>query len=1337
MKAEKIIAFALALILALSTFTAGIAFPVGAAENAVAAGKTGPAAGDYVYLGATVPEASYDGETAGQPIKWRVLDPAETNFGGKGVFLITEELLGGTEKNTYEGCGYILFNERSGPDDDTNRGGPLWEGSAAQSWCKSFYANDLTAQEQAAVLLTAKTDGPYEYDAKADTDGSDLYTVPFTASELKGDRVFFLSAEEVMTFFPERKTNPGRIAEYDGKPFYWWLRTPYLNFNLSIYSAGDVKPDGKISYDMTETRVAGARPAMNLDPDRILMWSAASDGKPQAADGKLAALSRDTSEWKAMLLDESLSLTVDSDGIVKNKNTVSIPFSNATTGEGCYVSAAVKDDDGRLLYYAKCADLSSKSDGVVKLDVSKVGKNHLYLFCERENTDFTSDYGGAMQEIPLSSQTVAPPETDVQDRAAPKTGDYVYLGSTTSEASYDGVTFGQPIQWRILDLNETNFGEPGVFLITEELLGGTEKYGVYGYILFNEYDFSTSKRTRERSDVEWQGSLAQGWCKTFYADNLTAREQAAVLAATKTDEPFEYDPSADNVSDSYTFPIRFDASALEGEYVFFLSPEEAVTYFPERESINGRVAAYNGVPWVWWLRTPVITGAYDFYIGFVKQSGEIDRTEVRSNIAAGARPAMNLDPDRILMWSAASDGKPQSADGKLAALSRDTSEWKLTLLDESLSLTVDKTGIVKDGNTLTVPFSGATTGEGCYVSAAVKDDDGNVLCYAKAADLSSASEGVVTLDVSNVGDDHLYLFCERASADYVSDYGSAMQEIPLSPQSEPSTTEAPTTEVPTTEVPTTEAPTTEVPTTEAPTTEVPTTEAPTTEAPTTEAPTTEAPTSEAPTTEAPTTEAPTTEAPSHTEHQWDEGRFAEPDRDRLTAIRIYTCSDCGETKKEEIKYMLGDVDQSGKINSVDARLALRRAARIESFEENSPAFLACDVDCDSRVKATDARHILRGAAKLEDPETWGNGETPPPATEAPATEDPTTETLPTVTEAPSAPTEPSGKITDLTVKVRATAASKLKLVEKDTEAFTMQIPEGWELRYGWDGEKMLLIRVYDPENPVNQIFYATDMVPFMKSEAGARMYASTGPAMLSEAVVLDPPTNETLFKQIPKLRDYYFNTIKSEATAALIPEICDFELLEKLPASSAFSDESLDDSILHGYFKTADGGAEGECVGFASIVDLFGDKVATINGVDVSYYNVYNFTAITGVKDEFVNYEQTLFRSFASLKLKQEFVAKMLNNSEKSFEQMQQMNASLSASYDNYNSAWLARSQSGDIARQKQSDATLGYERVYDTETGEIYKAYNGFTDEYDGQRYLPITDDMYSLGWNGYIEKK
>ena len=69
-------------------------------------------------------------------------------------------------------------------------------------------------------------------------------------------------------------------------------------------------------------------------------------------------------------------------------------------------------------------------------------------------------------------------------------------------------------------------------------------------------------------------------------------------------------------------------------------------------------------------------------------------------------------------------------------------------------------------------------------------------------------------------------------------------------------------------------------------------------------------------------------------------------------------------------------------------------------------------------------------------------------------------------------------------------------------------------------------------------------------------------------------------------------------------------------------------------------------------------------------------------------------------------------------------------------SSWEARNNSYDIISQKQSDATLGYERVYDIETGDIYKAYNGFTDDYSGDRYQPIIDNMYTQVTSGYIEK-
>ena len=65
-----------------------------------------------------------------------------------------------------------------------------------------------------------------------------------------------------------------------------------------------------------------------------------------------------------------------------------------------------------------------------------------------------------------------------------------------------------------------------------------------------------------------------------------------------------------------------------------------------------------------------------------------------------------------------------------------------------------------------------------------------------------------------------------------------------------------------------------------------------------------------------------------------------------------------------VPYTLGDVDNNGKIQAVDALAVLRHVAKIETLDD--PASLAADVDCDGKVKAVDALAILRYVAKIID-----------------------------------------------------------------------------------------------------------------------------------------------------------------------------------------------------------------------------------------------------------------------------------------------------------------------------------------------------------------------------------
>ena len=141
-------------------------------------------------------------------------------------------------------------------------------------------------------------------------------------------------------------------------------------------------------------------------------------------------------------------------------------------------------------------------------------------------------------------------------------------------------------------------------------------------------------------------------------------------------------------------------------------------------------------------------------------------------------------------------------------------------------------------------------------------------------------------------------------------------------------------------------------------------------------------------------------------------------------------------------------------------------------------------------------------------------------------------------------------------------------------------------------------------------------------------------------------------------------------------------------------------------------------------------------GVDMLYYMVYDIMAVTAEKDEFIDYKDILLESVNSIEFTDSYVKKTIDDGNSQTKQALALNASIQRAFDSYMSAWESRSKSYDIMSQKQSDATLGYERVYDTENGDIYKAYNGFTDDYDGERYKSITDDMYSQKTSGYIEK-
>ncbi|MBQ6163390.1 MAG: hypothetical protein IJK23_02835 [Clostridia bacterium] len=112
----------------------------------------------------------------------------------------------------------------------------------------------------------------------------------------------------------------------------------------------------------------------------------------------------------------------------------------------------------------------------------------------------------------------------------------------------------------------------------------------------------------------------------------------------------------------------------------------------------------------------------------------------------------------------------------------------------------------------------------------------------------------------------------------------------------------------------------------------------------------------------------------------------------------------------------------------------------------------------------------------------------------------------------------------------------------------------------------------------------------------------------------------------------------------------------------------------------ANGKTEGDCVGFASIVDLFGEQLSPLYGADMSYYNVYNFTVLTSARGQFAAYAETLCKSLASLELNDDFVKQMLKNGDAFFTDGQKVNDSITDVYYRINAAWDARARGSDLA---------------------------------------------------------
>ena len=327
-------------------------------------------------------------------------------------------------------------------------------------------------------------------------------------------------------------------------------------------------------------------------------------------------------------------------------------------------------------------------------------------------------------------------------------------------------------------------------------------------------------------------------------------------------------------------------------------------------------------------------------------------------------------------------------------------------------------------------------------------------------------------------------------------------------------------------------------------------------------------------------------------------------------------------------------------------------------------------------------------------------------------------------------TKRDGKIfynPDANIKIVKSEASQIEFEDYKTNEFSIKKPKGWKVDTLGDYIHYT-IKVYDPNNPTYQFFLNMKTEGYNKSEDAKRWQQKYYPNdMFAKTSVIASKDTEGFYKIFNDL-----GTLNNSASFTF-PTLTDFTVLDNLGPASIGGD------VLRASFKDVNG-KDAEGIFTAYVYDpgpyYVNEYVMSGKQIDVYYLNVYNTMFISAPKDKLVDWEQTLSTINASLEFTDTFMNQYGNQQDAVMQNFQSVRAICNQTSDIIMSAWESRSAAYDRMSQKQSDATLGYERVYDTENGDIYKAYNGFTDNYDGERYKPITDDMYTQKTYGYIEK-
>lgn len=324
--------------------------------------------GSYVYFG------TYDGE----PIRFRVLAPSTTAYGGTTMFLDSDATL----------C-KLTFDKNT----------KVWANSAIKSYLNGDFLDAFKPSELNAIAQSTRSAHSLETGTTGGKVSSWTKNTFASYVALKGERVFLLDAEEVSNVdygYSVTNKSDEMNRKKTGIYNFWWLRSAGADSNQ--FTTGEVGNTGSMRTAGSYTN-CGVAPALNINLSSVIFST-----KISGVFGKTGA------EYKLTLKDENLTITVPSKPEISGTK-VSVPYTIGGSNKGTAncVSYLITNKAGTEIKYYNAMNGGTSGMGEFDLpsDLSLDGwgtNYEVYILAEQVNKSQTTDY--ASDKVKLDKPVV-------------------------------------------------------------------------------------------------------------------------------------------------------------------------------------------------------------------------------------------------------------------------------------------------------------------------------------------------------------------------------------------------------------------------------------------------------------------------------------------------------------------------------------------------------------------------------------------------------------------------------------------------------------------------------------------------------------------------------------------------------------------------------------------------------------------------------------------------------------------------------------------------------------------------------------------------------------------